>query len=104
MGEQRLTEVTRGPAARLATILGLLAAGFAIVMTVAMVVIAIGGYSSAALQLAIVLWILSLATVFTVTRYLKLLIERQEEAAAAQALPAEKDHKPGSGSRSDSSS
>lgn len=71
MGEQRLTDVTKSPAARVATVVGLGAAVIALVMTVAMVIVALGGYSTEVLQLCLLIWVLSLTTVFIVTRYLK---------------------------------
>ncbi|MGB3676674.1 MAG: hypothetical protein WA988_19760 [Candidatus Nanopelagicales bacterium] len=78
MGEQRLTEVTKSPAARVATVIGLFAAGLALVMTVGMVIVALGGYSSEVLQMCLLIWVLSLTTVFVVTRYLKNLAAAQE--------------------------
>jgi hypothetical protein len=53
------------------TIVGLVAAGLASLMTIAMVVVALGGFSGSALRLCFLVWVLSLFTVFGVTRYLK---------------------------------
>lgn len=72
MGKQRLTETTKGPVRRTVTVIGLIAAGLALVMTVAMVVVALGGFSESALRLCFLVWVLSLFTVFGVTRYLKI--------------------------------
>lgn len=78
MGDQRLTDVTKSPAARIATVVGLAAAALALIMTIAMVIVALGGYSTAALQMCLLIWVLSLTTVFVVTRYLKSIAAAQE--------------------------
>ena len=71
MGKERLTSTTKGPLRRTVTIVGLVAAALALIMTIAMVVVALGGYSSSALRMCFLVWVLSLFTVFGVTRYLK---------------------------------
>ncbi len=71
MGKQRLTDTTKGPAARFATIVGLVAAAVALIMTIAMVIVALGGYSTSVLRMCLLIWVLSLFLVFGVTHYLK---------------------------------
>ena len=71
MSEDLLTATAKGPVRRAVTIVGLLAAALARLATIAMVVVALGGYSGSALRICFLVWVLSLFTVFGVTRYLK---------------------------------
>ena len=71
MSKNRLTATTKGPVRRAVTIVGLVAAALALIATIAMVIVALGGYSGSALRICFLVWVLSLFTVFGVTRYLK---------------------------------
>ena len=60
MAKDRLTEVTKGPVRRTVTIIGLVAAALALIMTIAMVVVALGGFPSSVLRVCFLVWVLSL--------------------------------------------
>lgn len=71
MARQFLTDATRGPMRRTITVVALLAAGLALVLTVAMVVVALTGMSTSTLRICFLAWILSLGVVFAATRLLR---------------------------------
>ena len=71
MTRARLTDSTKGPARRAITIVSLGAAALAVIMTVAMVIVALTGMSNSALRFCFVTWVISLGVVFAGTRLLK---------------------------------
>lgn len=71
MGNPVLTDATRGPARRAITIVALVAAATALIMTIGLVVVALAGFSSDVLRMCFLIWIISLGIVFGATRLLK---------------------------------
>lgn len=71
MAKQYLTDATKGPKRRIITIVALAAAVLAIIMTVAMVIVALTGMSFDVLRTCFVVWVLSLFVVFGATQVLK---------------------------------
>ncbi len=79
MGKPVLSDATRGPARRVITIVALLAAATALIMTVGLVVVALAGFSSDVLRMCFLIWIISLGIVFGATRLLRVPEEPQYE-------------------------
>lgn len=71
MTKPLLTQATRGPLRRTITVVSLLAAGLALVSTVAMVIVALGGYSSDVLRAWFIAWLASLIITFVGARLLR---------------------------------
>lgn len=71
MSNGKLTEPTRGPVRRPLTIIALVAAVLALVMTPAVLLSAFGVLPPSLLGTFVVIWVLSLTVVVAVTRYLK---------------------------------
>ncbi len=71
MGDEKLTAATRGGLRRPATIVALIAAGLALVMTPAVLLAAFGVLPPSLVGTFVAIWVISLAIVFGVTRYLK---------------------------------
>ena len=71
MTKPLLTEATRGPLRRTITVVALIAAGLALVSTVAMVIVALGGYSSDVLRAWFITWLASLIITFVGARLLR---------------------------------
>ena len=72
MGKPVLTDATRGPGRRVVTIIALVAAATALIMTIGLVVVALAGYSSDVLRICFLIWLISLGIVFGATRLLRL--------------------------------
>ena len=79
MGKPVLTDATRGPARRAITIVALVAAATALIMTIGLVVVALAGFSSDVLRMCFLIWIISLGIVFGATRLLKVPEEPTDE-------------------------
>jgi hypothetical protein len=71
MARRWLSDATRGPVRRVITIISLVAAGVALVMTVGMVVVALTGMSTDTLRICFTAWVLSLFIVFGGTWFLR---------------------------------
>lgn len=71
MGQQRFTEAASGPGRRLLAVVALVCAVIAVVAPLGMVAAVLGALPDSFLGGLLFLWVLSLAVVFAVTRYLK---------------------------------
>lgn len=71
VGEEKLTDATRGGLRRPLTIIALIAAGLALVMTPAVLLAAFGVLPPSLVGTFVAIWVICLAVVFGVTRYLK---------------------------------
>lgn len=91
MGQQRLTDSTKGPLRRAVTVVALVAAALALVMTLVMVVAALSGWSSSAIRTSVVVWVLSLFVVFGATQYLKSDRSQPQVPPDDQSRPAKSD-------------